>query len=183
MSNSLYNWKYSPLAENFILKLRLRCPLECGWHGTLMDYEKNHKTICPNEMGKCSSCDLTMKRSQFVDSHNRKCAYQLVSCDYCYCDIPSSLLAAHIAHECASAPIVCSACKGFFLTWHSWKLHIEKECERVSERCDYYDYGCTEYLERGHLKKHETEAIAYHLCLLKDALQKTRQEVRCQSLF
>ncbi|GJQ10450.1 hypothetical protein GpartN1_g2241.t1 [Galdieria partita] len=172
------DWKVSPFAEKVILKLRLQCPHLCGWQGALKDYETSHKGDCPNEMGKCSSCNLVLKRSEFFDSHYGNCSYHLVCCDHCHCAIPSTMLCAHIAHECAVAPKECVACHSFFSTWHSWKYHIEKDCDRVFEYCDYYEFGCKAYLERGDLKKHETEAIEYHRNLLKEALGKTRAGVK-----
>ncbi|GJQ11404.1 hypothetical protein GpartN1_g3195.t1 [Galdieria partita] len=124
-------WKVSPFAEKVILKLRLQCPHSCGWQGALIDYEKSHKQQCPNEMGECSSCHLEMKRSEFFGSHYGNCSDHLILCDYCHCGVLSSLLFAHIAHECALAPKVCNACHSFFSTWLSWKVHIEKECDKV----------------------------------------------------
>ncbi|GJQ14896.1 hypothetical protein GpartN1_g6687.t1 [Galdieria partita] len=171
-------WIVSPFAEKVILKLRLQCPHSCGWQGALKDYERNHKGRCPNEMGECSSCRLELKRSEFFDSHYGNCSYHLVCCDYCHCAIPSMMLCAHKAHECAFAPVVCDACHSFFPTWHSWKVHIEKDCDKVFEYCDYYEFGCQVYLERGDLKKHETESIGYHLDLLKELLRKTRTGVK-----
>ncbi|GJQ09912.1 hypothetical protein GpartN1_g1703.t1 [Galdieria partita] len=125
------DWKVSPFAEKVILKLRLQCPHSCGWQGALIDYEQSHKQQCPNEMGECSSCHLEMKRSEFFGSHYGNCSDHLILCDYCHCGVPSSLLFAHIAHECALAPKVCNACHSFFSTWFSWKVHIEKECDKV----------------------------------------------------
>ncbi|GJQ14897.1 hypothetical protein GpartN1_g6688.t1 [Galdieria partita] len=165
------DWRVTPFAERIILNLRLQCPYLCGWQGALIDYERNHKGHCPNEMGECSSCRLVLKRSEFFDSHYRNCNYHLVCCDYCHCAIPSMMLCAHKAHECAFAPIVCDACHSFFSTWHSWKVHIEKDCDKVFECCDYYEFGCQAYLERGDLKKHETEATEYHCNLLEEFLR------------
>ncbi|GJQ14890.1 hypothetical protein GpartN1_g6681.t1 [Galdieria partita] len=172
-------WIVSPFAEKVILKLRLQCPHSCGWQGALKDYERNHKGRCPNEMGECSSCRLELKRSEFFDSHYGNCSYHLVCCDYCHCAIPSMMLCAHMAHECSLTPIVCNACHSFFFTWHSWKVHIEKDCDKIFEYCDYYEFGCQVYLVRGDLKKHETESIGYHLDLLKELLRKTRTGIKC----
>ncbi|GJQ14879.1 hypothetical protein GpartN1_g6670.t1 [Galdieria partita] len=173
------DWRVTPFAERIILNLRLQCPHSCGWQGALIDYERNHKGQCPCEMGECSSCHLELKRSEFFDSHYGNCIYHLVCCDYCHCAIPSTMLCAHKAHECAFAPIVCDACHSLCSTWHSWKVHIEKDCDKVFEYCDFYEFGCQVYLERGDLKKHETEAIGYHVELLKEALRKTRAGVKC----
>eukprot|EP00871_Galdieria_phlegrea_P003579 jgi/Galph1/4221/GphlegSOOS_G2904.1 len=139
-------WKPSVLAEYLILQLHLQCPFECGWKGTFGEYHTSHQLKCPEEVGKCSLCHLPMKRSEFFDWHYGNCHNGFAPCEYCHGDIPSTLLDAHVAHECALAPSICSACGISFSTWQSMIRHIEKDCVKVVEKCPYYDCGCTEYI-------------------------------------
>eukprot|EP00871_Galdieria_phlegrea_P005067 jgi/Galph1/5561/GphlegSOOS_G4234.1 len=159
-------WKPLALAEHLIWQLHLQCPFECGWTGTYFDYHTSHHLKCPNEVGKCSICHSQMKRSEFFNSHGGNCFCSFLPCEYCHYQIPSQLLATHVAHECALAPSICSACGISFSTWKSMIRHVEKDC-KVVEKCPYYDCGCTEYIERGLLPKHELEVIKEHVYLVK----------------
>eukprot|EP00871_Galdieria_phlegrea_P000427 jgi/Galph1/1385/GphlegSOOS_G79.1 len=155
----------SPLAEFLILHLRLDCPVGCSWQSAYGDYEKSHLLQCPNVVGKCSLCRLQMKQLDF-DSHDGKCTYHLVSCDYCHDVIPSLLLAAHVAHECILAPSTCNACGRQFLTWQSMIRHVEEECVQDVDTCRTCDHGCLEYIETSLLQ--QQESITQHLYLSKE---------------
>eukprot|EP00871_Galdieria_phlegrea_P001055 jgi/Galph1/1950/GphlegSOOS_G633.1 len=170
-------WKPSVLVEHLILQLQLQCPFECGWKGTFSEYNTSHQLKCPNKVGKCSLCHLPMKQLEFFDLHYRNCHYGLVPCDYCHHDVPFPLLAAHVAHECVLAPSTCGACGYCFSTWQSMISHVENECVKVVEKCRYYDCGCTKYIERGLLSKHELEAMKEHVYLVKQNMTVRQDKV------
>eukprot|EP00871_Galdieria_phlegrea_P001738 jgi/Galph1/2565/GphlegSOOS_G1237.1 len=170
-------WKPSVLVEHLILQLQLQCPFECGWKGTFSEYNTSHQLKCPNKVGKCSLCHLPMKQLEFFDLHYRNCHYGLVPCDYCHHDVPFPLLAAHVAHECVLAPSTCGACGYCFSTWQSMISHVDNECVKVVEKCRYYDCGCTKYIERGLLSKHELEAMKEHVYLVKQNMTVRQDKV------
>lgn len=97
-------WTAVPAVEHLICQWIVCCPSECGWQGTLSEYEKIHYTHCPRRFGISSFCGEQMSLEQFEQVHkvNGCCCS---SCSYCG-EVKVELLKEfHKVYDCCMFPL------------------------------------------------------------------------------
>ena len=157
-----------------INKLEIYCPYhidnKCQWKGSPIRVTDHLKECivkplpCPLECGK-------QFEQRNLKYHLAHCSKQKFTCPHCMKEIMLSDKVHHFIN-CLKMPIGCINKCGKRVSRDCMKEH-PKVCPNELVQCQYFEFGCTEKVQRKNVKQHLSFAMHKHLSL---AVKKAKKE-------
>ena len=161
-------------SARLINELEVYCPyhIKCDWKGYPSEVADHLKqcsikpVACPLGCGK----QFEQKNLKYHSAH---CDNRNVTCPHCMKEIVLSDQIQHLIN-CPKMPISCINKCGKKLSRDCMKEH-SKMCPNELLQCNFFDFGCTEKIQRKNVKQHMSSAMQEHLSLV---VKKAKREER-----
>ncbi|XP_065194180.1 TNF receptor-associated factor 2-like [Sycon ciliatum] len=168
-------------ADREVLPLHVRCAASqqgCQWQGPLKQYE-DHQLDCPYRLVECPNkgCKAMTPRHKLENHRNTVCVGREIPCETCGEMVTLVELDRHVTEECRKALVACrNGCGAADLLRSELASH-EKTCPNVKVRCYYSTAGCEFFGNRGDLPAHHGNNVAYHMQIIHQISEATRQNL------
>ena len=83
----------TPFVSRLIDALKAKCPLKCGWNGSLNDLRSHIHDTCPYYLVECDCCGNAVARSQLSYHQTIVCT---AKCSKCEMEVMRMIMDAHI---------------------------------------------------------------------------------------
>jgi hypothetical protein len=158
-------------------KVTVECSNKCGSKLLRGDLKSHGDTKCENAMVACKyaqqKCPLKQKRKD-IGTHEKKCGFRPVECDFCHQTFPDKLMDAHVDKDCMEAQVTCE-CGAPFARKHL-KEHQDQDCQHGQVKCK----RCEEKLKRSEEDAHSASnaGLARHVNRLFELVESLQAELQ-----
>ena len=161
-----------------ILHLQIYCTNKnegCSWQGNLQDIDTHNKECCNQEV-TCDKCDDVMQRHQLEIHNSDECLQRHYKCPHCEADGIYEVMTTSHLEKCRDLVLTCpnEGCE------HKMKRREmgshQQICPKEVIKCPYHDIGCETEMKREMMDKHmETNTKAH----LQNSVEKIREHRKC----
>ncbi|KAE8606314.1 hypothetical protein XENTR_v10010674 [Xenopus tropicalis] len=166
MENQLFPDNF---AKREILSLRVKCPSQGCTETMELRHLERHLVRCDFAGVECSQCQSSFPKYSLQKHKFEECPRRQIFCENC---AVAMALEDKLNHDqtCPLAYVTCEYCQTNLIR-EQMPAHYSMDCTMAPIPCMYYEFGCTEKMQRNDLARHLQEFTQAHMRMMAQTLR------------